>query len=518
MNEDLTKFIEEAQKEIDKKASTEIKPFYIKANIKELKEKSATLEEVEMLDAITPAWYRIVAETDKDDKVMAIREYFMHDIMGDEIIKKYHLVRYPALDEGAIYEENKGTWRYFRKKEMLSFVEKEVVLNTQKWGVYDRQCPSQVSRYVRQKTYDSSYSNETPFERSNPALVPFKNGTYNILTNEMRPHDPKDYILTSYNYNLDISGAETPATDNFFNDFFGEAALFMKQFLGYTFYRSHTPSQEMVFLKGDGGEGKSSFLNMLTELYVTGENRTALTPQELATDKFALVGLLGKTLNVAGDIEADYISESAIIKRITGGDVIKGEYKGVQSFNFVSYSKHIFSMNDYFRFADLSMGFSDRLAVVPITIGNQRKKGADFWKKQDLEGIKREAPSFVYGCIQEFKKIFDGKRANFTYSQEMKHAKTEWLFENDRIAQFIHEACEINIGDSEGEIASTVVKEYRAFSRQNGYTPKSAQELTKWLDKRGVPRKKSRKGYNDGGSNKERYQGLKLLVTFLLEI
>lgn len=270
MNEDLTKFIEEAQKEIDKKASTEIKPFYIKVNIKELKEKSATLEEVEMLDAITPAWYRIVAETNKDDKVVAIREYFMHDIMGDEIIKKYHLVRYPALDEGAIYEENKGAWRYFRKKEMLSFVEKEVVLNTQKWGVYDRQYPSQVSRYVRQKTYDSSYSNETPFERSNPALVPFKNGTYNILTNEMKSHDPKDYILTSYKYNLDISGTETPATDKFFNDFFGEAALFMKQFLGYTFYRSHTPSQEMVFLKGDGGEGKSSFLNMLTELYVTG--------------------------------------------------------------------------------------------------------------------------------------------------------------------------------------------------------------------------------------------------------
>lgn len=493
-------------------------PLNLRGAIKEIEDKGVDVAQsmADELNDISPVWFSCVLEINqKDESKFMIYHYFDHEKMGDMIIKKNHLLRFPKLLEGAVYEPLKGAWRYFGKNEMGSFTEKICLEELQAWGYYDQKLISPVRTYVKQKTYDPSYSNRSPFEESNPALVPFKNGTYNILTNEMKPHDPENFILISYNYKLDMSGTPTPATDKFFHDFFGDAALFMKQFIGYTFYRSHAPAQDLVFLYGKGGEGKSSFLNMMAENYITRENRTALTPQMLTTDKFAVVELLGKALNVSGDIDKDYISQTGILKQLTGGDAVRGEFKGVQGFTFVSHSKHIFSMNEFFHFKDMSPGFADRLTVVPITIGNQRLEGATFWDNQDLAAMEKESASFVYQCIQEFKKIFNGKKANFTRSKEMAATKSDWLFDNDRIAQFLFECCVIDTAETRGEIAKTVAAEYRAFCSCNGYKAQSTQELTKYLnDKCNVPKSRHTKGFNDSGQHTPRYSGLKLISTY----
>ncbi|WCG32798.1 phage/plasmid primase, P4 family [Enterococcus dispar] len=493
-------------------------PLNLRSAIKEIEGKSVDIAQsmVDELNGISPDWFRCVVEVNQSDpNKFSISHYFDHENMGNMIIKENHLLRFPKLLEGAVYEPLKGAWRYFGKNELISFTEKLCLEELQAWGYYDQRYISPVKNYVKQKTYDPSYSNRSPFEESNPALIPFKNGTYNILADEMKPHDPDNFILISYNYKLDMSGTPTPATDKFFHDFFGDAALFMKQFIGYTFYRSHAPAQDLVFLYGKGGEGKSSFLNMMAEYYITKENRTALTPQMLTTDKFAVVELLGKALNVSGDIDKDYISQTGILKQLTGGDAVRGEFKGIQGFTFVSHSKHIFSMNEFFHFKDMSPGFADRLTVVPITIGNQRLEGAKFWDSQDLDEIEKESASFVYQCIQEFKKIFNGKKANFTRSKAMADTKAEWLFDNDRIAQFLFECCEVDSAETRGEIAKTVAAEYRAFCSCNGYKAQSTQELTKYLkDKCKVPKSRNTKGFNDSGQHTPRYIGLKLISTY----
>lgn len=480
---------------------------------------STLVEAVKMADElnkISPCWFKCVIEMDKrSPEKFYVEDYFDHEKMGNMIIDENHLLRFPKLLEGALYEAKKGAWRYFGKNEMISFTEKICLEELQTWGYYDQRYISPVKTYVKQKTYDPSYSTSSPFEESNPALVPFKNGTYNMLTNKIGPHDPNNFILNSYNYELDMSDKPTPATDKFFNDFFGESALFMKQFIGYTFYRSHAPAQDLVFLQGDGGEGKSTFLDMIVKNYITKENRTALTPKDLTQDKFSTVELLGKVLNVSGDIDDDYITQTGILKRLTGSDAIRGEFKGIQGFTFISYSKHIFSMNGFFHFKDLTPGFADRLTVIPITVGNQRKEGATFWESQNLEGIEKEATAFAYKCIREFMKIFDGKKATFTKSESMKKTKAEWLFDNDRIGQFVFECCKIDTTETRGEIATTVYSEYKAFCMFNGFKPQSVTALTKYLSNNyDVKRIKHTRGFHDSGQHKERYTGLKLISTY----
>lgn len=52
----------------------------------------------------------------------------------------------------------------------------------------------------------------------------------------------------------------------------------------------------------------------------------------------------------------------------------------------------------------MSIGFSSRLTVVPIVVGDQRLPENNFWDNHDTDLIKEEAPAFVYSCMREFRK------------------------------------------------------------------------------------------------------------------
>lgn len=475
--------------------------------------KSATAN----LNARTPAWFWIIPDIkESSGKVTKVgyKHGYDHVKMGDTLIDHYRLVRYPKLLEGAVYDTKRGFWRYFGKNEMRSFIENKTLKELQKWGYYDNRHIIPTRIYVIQKTYDGNYPNATPFENSKPELVVFKNGTYNILTDTMREHDPNDYIMNAYNYALDISGSDTPHTDSLLEGLVGESSIFLKQFIGYTFYRSHKPAQEMVFFKGNGGEGKSTFLGYLETFIFGSDNVSAVTPQDLTKDKFQVVELLGKSANISADILDDYIDDSSILKRLTGGDPLMGQYKGIQGFKMLSYAKLFFSANKLPRFKDLTEGFSDRLAVVPFINGNQRVEGADFWQKHDMKKVEAESAAFAYACIREFKKIFDGKKAHFTKPESMQRAAGNWIFENDHIGEFLLDATIFHSGDPRGARASTVHKEYRAFCKENGYYPKTANAIKEYLESKGIPKVRSRNGFNGDNSNQRRYIGLELIVSY----
>lgn len=468
-----------------------------------------TQEALDQLNAITPAWF--FAYVEKKGRKYVIKKAFNHEKMGDILIEKYKLVKYPKLIEGAVYERSKGIWRYFGKREMDIFVGNETISELKKWNFYDRdQYVNQTIRYVSNMSYDKSFPSVTPFETSKPELVAFRNGTYDLLTDEMHDHSPDYHIMTFHDYDLDMSGKENPHTNALLDGMVGENAIFLKQFIGYMFYRSYSPAQEMVFFKGEGGEGKSSLLNFITKYLVGSENASAITPQDLSNDKFLSAELLGKSINVSADISDNYIKDTSLLKRITGGDFFTAQYKGIQGFTMTNYAKQIFSANSLPRFSDLSGGFGARLVVLPFINGDQREPNAIFWKDHDMNKIEQEAPSFAYECIREFRKIFDGKKATFTKMPSMEESKQAWLYENDHIGEFLTECTSINLDDDRGEIATNVFNEYIAFCKLNQYMPKSSQAFKSYLEKIGIKRVKNRKGYDDGNSSQWRYIGLKL--------
>lgn len=530
MTKSIPEDVKKAANNFDKTKEKEIKPFDvydvvrdINETLRKIKNVDKCMESAEKLkkdfDKDTPRWlYGFIAvERNPKREIISIKLEVVEDYyaLGDQIMEQNHLVRFPQLNAGAVYDVSNGNWRYFGKDELNLFSKKEAMEEIKRWDLFRDMKPiNLVGKYLETATYDDSYPNDTPFIKSRPELVVFNNGTYNILTDEMRPNDPEDYILNSYDYDLPMEDQETPKTDQFLKDMFGDSWLFLKQYIGYGFYRSYAPSQEIVFLHGEGGEGKSTFLNFLTKYIYNEKNVSNEKVQDLSANRFSAVNLLGKSMNICGEVPKGNMKNSDRLKTITGNDKFMGEFKGVQGFMMRNYAKLMFSANELPGFRDLSGGFAARLVVINAINGNQRKEDATFFKEHPIEELIKEAPSFARSCIQEFRKVFDGNHAAFTRSEQMESDRLEWLYDNDYLEQFIEESCTITPGDDKGTSVKLLMEEYKEFCKLAGVWSEKKATVDKRLKKIGCGKKKTSRSYDEDNMRVWRYMGCKLDISY----
>jgi putative DNA primase/helicase len=126
-----------------------------------------------------------------------------------------------------------------------------------------------------------------------------------------------------------------------------------------------TALQKALLLLGPGGTGKSTFLTA-TGAFLGRRNIASLTLQKLEMDRFAVARLVGKLANICADLPSTHLETSSMFKSITGGDLITGEYKFFDSFDFVPFARLIFSANQPPRSKDASDAFLGRWWVVPF--------------------------------------------------------------------------------------------------------------------------------------------------------
>jgi putative DNA primase/helicase len=98
-----------------------------------------------------------------------------------------------------------------------------------------------------------------------------------------------------------------------------------------------------------------------------GCHLVAISLHKLEQDKFAASRLVGKLANICPDLPTAHLSGTSVFKALTGGDVVGGEYKYHDSFDFIPFVKLIFSANLPPRSDDGTHGFFRRWIVVPFT-------------------------------------------------------------------------------------------------------------------------------------------------------
>lgn len=148
-----------------------------------------------------------------------------------------------------------------------------------------------------------------------------------------------------------------------------ELALLLEEIIGCTFWHKakiggHTKS---FILLGEGANGKSSFLDLIT--YLNGEdNISALSFQEMdiTVNRFKVAELLNKTVNIGTELPKKAIAETNTYKALQIGDSVSIEFKGKDSFPFRNIAKFIFACNDIPYINDTSNGMKRRLFYVPF--------------------------------------------------------------------------------------------------------------------------------------------------------
>ncbi|MEQ7193973.1 DNA primase family protein [Enterococcus avium] len=420
--------------------------------------------------------------------------------LGYEVMKEIPMIRANELSFGARFDKTIGAWRL---DSLSDFLEGYITKKLESVGKWSQQKLNETKKFIFIKIYDSSMK-ENPFNSSKPYLANFKNGTYNIKTGELKPHDIKDYILQSQEYAIDPADRTYPIkTVTWLNDLTGDkdSVIYLMELIGYCFYRSYAPFQCITILQGSGENGKSTFLNILTK--ILGQNNVSnMTLQDLGNkqNRFASSNLYQKLANLFADIDAEFIKSTGLLKALTGGDRLSAEQKGKDAFMFINFAKLIFSANELPPFSDFTVGFNRRLYVVPFDCVIDEA----FKQKHDLKAIEDEIPLFTVECMQAFYEAL--QRGELTVSAKMKEAKDKWLKESNHVLRFIEELCDVDMESKEGDSSKMIYEEYRDFCYRESLRELSQPRFTKQLEKMGIYKNNARQN----GTRVWRYVHLKM--------
>lgn len=308
-------------------------------------------------------------------------------------------------------------------------------------------------------------------------LIAFKNGVLNVADDTFTDFSP-EYVITNkipHNYNPD---AKSELLEGVMRKLAcGDENVYklLYQSIGYCFYRRNE-LRKSFFLLGEKRNGKSTFLDMVGTLL--GEDNTANLDLCEIGDRFRTAELTGKLANIGDDINDEWVSNTAIFKKVVSGDTVTAERKGKDPFKLRSFAKFFFSANSLPRLGrgKDSTAVLDRLVVIPFD-AKFTKDDADYdpFIKYKLRGedvmealIAKAIPALREVLIDQEFAICDRVRKNIE----------EFEKSNNPILEFFEELDE---ADYMNEPIKAVYQKYNSFCLSNNLQAMSAIEFKKQI-------------------------------------
>lgn len=313
-------------------------------------------------------------------------------------------------------------------------------------------------------------------ESSDANLIAFKNGVYDIETDELLPFSPDYVILNKIEYDY-IPDAYNETTDKALDKLAcmdKDIRMLLEEVVGYTFYRRNELRKSFILI-GDKANGKSTYLDMIKTL-LGDKNTAALDLKELG-DKFKTAELFGKLANIGDDIGDEFIPNPAVFKKLVSGDRLNVERKGKDPFDYNNYSKLLFSANNIPRIKDKSGAVIDRLVIIPF---NARFSVNDADYDPYIKYKLRRKDSIEYLIqlgIAGLKRVLESRK--FTTSLKVEKELQEYEENNNPILLFFKDEPKI-----ENEPTKDVYAKYNEFCLANSFNPMSNIEFSKQVKKR----------------------------------
>lgn len=321
---------------------------------------------------------------------------------------------------------------------------------------------------------------------TDPWLLNVPNGTLDLRTGQLRPHDRAD-LLTKMAGAPYLTRASAPTWDRFLERVLPdpEVRAFVQRFAGYSATGS-VCEHAMLLLYGIGANGKTTMVE--TWQHVLGDYSVTANPALLmakAGDSHPTerATLHSRRLAVCSETEEGRALAEVTLKQLTGGDSISARFMRMDEFTFSPTHKLVMSTNHRPRVRGTDNGVWRRIHLVPfnVTIPEDERDTAL------PEKLRAEAPGILRWLIEG---CLTWQRIGLQPPAAVRAATAEYRQDEDAIAQFIADRCYVSPGRSDtvrikaGDLFHT----YRKWCEETGQREVSQRSFGTALTERGFER------------------------------
>lgn len=268
-------------------------------------------------------------------------------------------------------------------------------------------------------------------------LIPFSNGVYDLNAENFRERRPEDYFTWAlpWRYNPDArstflkelldSMLPTPET--------------LYELAAYALWRNYCYQKFWLFV-GPGSNGKGLYLTIFSRL-LGRENISGVSLREIQNSNFAAGTLHRKLANLSGEVDYSDLSNTSLLKQLTGGDEIQADRKYLSPVRFVNHAKLIFATNQVPVTRDCTDAFYRRVFLVEFPKTFKANPEIDVKIREDSETMTIEYEGLLFEIIQHLK-VLVSHRFIFTHDEDTATVKNRYDALSNPLRQFIRENCD----------------------------------------------------------------------------
>lgn len=288
---------------------------------------------------------------------------------------------------------------------------------------------------------------------SNPWLLNCQNGTVDLRTGEILPHDQANMITRLCNLSYDPN-ADTYDWDRFLETVLGSEDLIgcVQRLLGYCATGS-TREQILPIFWGSGSNGKTTLVE--TFMKVLGDDYASQAPKSLLilskngdSHPTDLALLHGKRFALGSESEDGQRLNEALVKQLTGSDKIVCRRMRENFWTFAPTHKLALMTNHKPRIKGTDYGIWRRLVMIPFLqkFWNPAKgeSGPEELRRDETLGDRLQAclPGVLAWVVAG---AVEWNRSGLRLSPEVLAATKDYQGSQDTLGRFVEECCETSL-------------------------------------------------------------------------
>ena len=322
----------------------------------------------------------IALVTEEKDMVVLIkgeaRKFFGRMGQAQEFAKKQPIY----FDEAGLFwvwTECEKCWKMIDEITLENELFKEEGIDTVNSSIRSEiiQALKQVGRMSKPKDFPKNW-------------IQFKEVIINLDTGEESKATPEYFCINPLAYKMNKERYMlTPTMDKLFEEWVGKAHVqTLYEIIAFSCLTDY-PLHRLFCFIGGGLNGKSCYMRVLRK-FLGADNVTSTDLDTLLNSRFEVTKLYKKLACMMGETNFNQLSQTSLIKKLTGQDFIGFEYKNKTPFDGENYAKILIATNNLPETTDKTDGFYRRWLIIDFP--NQFDEGRD---------VVADIPEEEYECL-----------------------------------------------------------------------------------------------------------------------